>query len=451
MAVTSLLSGPVEGGTGATVVAEVGPGVPCRLLCSESADYSAPVYSNPVVSDADGYAKLAITGLSPRRRYHFKVERAGAPDPMAGMFQTLPVVGQPASFMIAHSSCVGQIGGVATPSNHRVFDAIRARDPLLFILHGDFGYNIPSGATAAHYRQNLREQITQSRQAALFANVPLLPMWDDHDFYTDNSDGTNPSKAIAAACFRQMYPHPPLAALDSVNYSVTIGRFKFIVTDNRYHRTPNSATDDASKTVLGAVQKEWFKEELYASRNDPHQFWVDSNVWPVEAPFFGTDTDKDHWGAFATERAEIDNFRSAEGIRNVSKLSGDMHALGIRLAADYSDAQDVPMNVYQASALDATPLGRGLNWDQRALGRGQYATLRLHDDGDNSSMLWEGWRTNPTTGVDERVMRDQRRFTGTGAMAGQAVPVRVWNGTEWVNRSTSVWNGADYDKFAALI
>src|SRR5206468_13122854 len=55
---------------------------------------------------------------------------------------------------------------------------------------------------------------------------------------------------------------------------------KFILTDLRSERDPAEQKDDAIKSMMGARQKEWFKQQLLeANGKYPLIFWVSSVPW----------------------------------------------------------------------------------------------------------------------------------------------------------------------------
>jgi phosphodiesterase/alkaline phosphatase D-like protein len=441
VSVTSLLCGAATNNS-ATVVAEVGAGVSCRLAVSTASDLSSPAYTSAVAADSNGYARLPVTGLATSTQYYYGVETAGVLDPARGQFRTHPTPGQPASFTIAHASCMQGPGG-GVPSDHRVFDSIRARDPLMFMHLGDLHYDNINSASVSAYQAGIRDAITAPRPAAMFASMAMSYVWDDHDFGPDNSDKNAPGRTQAAQVYRQAIPYYPLNDSGGIWQAWTIGRVRFIQTDLRYYRSPDTDTDNDSKTMLGDLQKAWFKAELLAAKDGPLTCWLNSQVWQVDT-FAGIDSDGDHWGAFSTERAEIDQFRADNGITNVIDLTGDMHALGIGLA-DFSTPPRAPKRIYAGSSLDSIPVLRGGSgaWLTSATGRGQYGTLTVADDGVDFGYTWQGWRTDPETGAETLVMSD----TVSGSDADPTLSnraVKVWNGTRWVarpvcTRSAGAW------------
>src|SRR5690606_41191602 len=73
---------------------------------------SDPAYSASVAVDADGAAKVVVSGLAERTRYWWRVEDDGVEDTTrTGTFLTPPPAGTPASFVFAASGDAG-LGGV---------------------------------------------------------------------------------------------------------------------------------------------------------------------------------------------------------------------------------------------------------------------------------------------------------------------------------------------------
>jgi phosphodiesterase/alkaline phosphatase D-like protein len=388
----------------ATVVARTTPGAAVRLARSASPSLAAPTWVGPVTADGDGYARFTLTGLAADTTYHLGVEVAGTLDPFRGRTRSLPAAGV-ASFEIAHATCTSYY--TDNPSNHRVYDSIRNRSPLFLWMGGDEGYPDIATADSAAMRASLALSLSAPRAAAMHAVVPHVYCWDDHDFGADNSDGTFVGKTQRAAVYRQIFPAHTLPDAGAVYQAWTVGRVRFVQTDNRFYRTPGTAPDTAAKTMLGAAQKAWLKSELLAAKDRPLTVWLNSQVWGVPASgWTGIDTDADHWGAYAVERAEISDYLAANAITNVVQLTGDQHALAIRRAVDYSTAKTAPMRVYSAAALDALPITRNGGWDQVQAGKGQYGTLKFTDYGTWAAVLWRGWQTDPATGADNLVMSD---------------------------------------------
>lgn len=389
----------------ATVVAKFGAGLTsCRLKVSTASDLStSPVFSSAAADDANGYAKMTATGLTADRHYYYGIEIDGVVDSLRGRFRTLPAVGTPSSFRVAFGSCSND------SSNHRVFDAIRQADPLLLAHLGDFHYANIATNDEALYRTAIEGQFAQARRAEMHRSIGNVYIWDDHDFGADDSDGTSVSRAAASAVYRQTVPHHTLPAGSGDNpiyQSFRVGRVRFIATDLRHQRSPNSATDDASKTMLGATQKAWFKAQLDAARVDGDVLivWLNSQVWKVDPPFTGIDTPNgDHWGSFATERAELANYIADNNIPQVMILGGDAHfvAFDDGRHTDYSDSGGAPIPECHASAFDGGGNSRGTNWmSGTSEGGGRYGLVNFTDDGTSVAVMFRAIEVNATTGAE---------------------------------------------------
>ena len=53
---------------------------------------------------------------------------------------------------------------------------------------GDFHYADVNSTEVSDYRRNYDSVLTQPNQAALYRNVPVAYVWDDHDYCGNDSD-----------------------------------------------------------------------------------------------------------------------------------------------------------------------------------------------------------------------------------------------------------------------
>src|SRR5690606_32096446 len=140
-----------------------------------------------------------------------------------------------------------------------------------YFLHtGDMQYKNIDENDRDLFRAAFDEVLASSTQGALYSQVPIAYMWDDHDYGPGNSDGTSPSKEAARLTYQEYVPHYPLAAGSGnvpVYQAFTIGRVPLIVCDVRSEKTPRSALDDPAKTRMGSAQKAWSTSQLLAARD----------------------------------------------------------------------------------------------------------------------------------------------------------------------------------------
>lgn len=389
---------------GATFVATVDTG-PVRVAVATDEAVSSPVFTTSQAVDAQGVAKVSITGLSPSTRYWWQVEDNSALDAsVTGQFVTLPPAGSQASFTVGLASCAGaspdfpgDAGGelaASRLSNSPIFDTIRTRalaeNWLQFVHMGDLHYyDLENGgspdSTVANYRTAYDDVLSQTNQAGLYRDVAWGYVWDDHDFGPDNSDGTHPDKANAAQVYRERVPHHPLDDLDGIWQSWQIGRVLFVASDVRFYRSPNSDPDGPAKTMLGADQKTWL-DGLLGSTPAEVLVWVMPSQWLGE----GADT----WESFSTERDElVDLLDGHDWLRRTVMVYGDRHATGITSGATNTWGG---FPVLLAASLDSTPTPDPdpdrFDVLAESPGREQYGTVSVTDVGTAITVRLAAWR-----------------------------------------------------------
>jgi phosphodiesterase/alkaline phosphatase D-like protein len=370
--------------TSATVVARfTASGQRVRLRVSEGEALTTPVYSSFVTTQAGNgnTTRLTVQGLKPDTDHFYGFEVAGVlrTDLVSrGRFRTFPL-GR-ASFRIAFGSC----GDFRAP-DQSAYSAIMQEKPLLFINMGDLHYSDTNSTVADDYRYNYDSVLGHPVQGALYRNVPVAYIWDDHDYCGNNADATAVGRDTARQVFRERVPHYPLgAAGGTVAQAFTIGRVRFIMTDLRSAAVSPSLKEGPSKTKLGTAQKAWFKQELINARDGgfPLIVWVCPDPWIAKAQL-GDDT----WGGHTTERTEIANFLRDNRISNLVLLSGDMHGLAYDdgTNSDYATGGGAPLAVLHAAALTSEGSSKGGPYSAGPLpGSQQYGILEVYDHGGPS-------------------------------------------------------------------
>jgi phosphodiesterase/alkaline phosphatase D-like protein len=354
-----------------------------RLQVSKAEDLSAPMFSAALNTSANtgNTAKLAIQGLQPDTDYYYGIEVAGVlrtDVESRGRFRTFPQ-GR-ASFRIAFASC-----GDFRAADQRAYEEIRRERPLLFINLGDLHYSDINSTVADSYRSAYDEVLKHPVQGALYRNVPVAYMWDDHDYCGDNTDTTAVGRDTARATYKERVPHYGIGPTGgTIGQAFTVGRVRFIMTDLRSASVSADQRESATKTRMGTVQKAWFKQELINARDNgfPLIVWVCPDPWIGPAKL-GEDT----WGGHATERTEIANFIRDNRISNLALLSGDMHGLAFDDGAhsDYATGGGAPVTVLHGAALTSQGSVKGGPYSGGAIpGSQQYGILEIYDLGGPS-------------------------------------------------------------------
>lgn len=392
-----IIFGPWVGGvtsTTASIKAGVANGVAAQLVVSQNSDLSSASPLSPTKISASGemiVVAFALTGLQPDQQFHYALRINGSiATGRQGRFRTFPIEGNQASFTFA---CAGDAKGgdlfFSGFSNHRVFDLIRAEDPLFFIHLGDLHYdNIDSTKIAAHV-SGYRGVLNEERQARLYRNVPLAYTWDDHDFCGDASDGKSKGRKAARLAYQRAVPHYPLVEGEgdvAIYQAFTVGRVRFLLTDTRSGRTPRKDPDSPAKSILGARQKQWLKDRLLEGRDQFRlQVWVNSVPWIGDPQV--EDNDTDAWFSYPTERTEMGSFIEDNGINNVLMLSADAHMIALDDGSNNRGTTGKGgFPIFHAAPLDRAnskkgkPFSHGIFDDHK----GQYGLITINDSGEET-------------------------------------------------------------------
>jgi alkaline phosphatase D len=371
---------------GAVVKARVARGgMPVRLLLAR-ADAAGATRERPFesVSDPNGIAAFDLTGLEPVTAYEYRVEPQGGA-PMRGRFRTFG--DGPWNFRVAFSACAD------SGSASSVFDAIRDAKPDLFIHMGDLHYEDIGRNDAERFRRAFDTVMASLTQGRLYRSVPIAYVWDDHDFGPNGSDASSASRPAALAVYREFVPHYPLRDDEGsgIHQAFTMGRVRVIMTDQRSQRTSSWRLPD-DRTMLGAAQLQWLKDELTAAASAPLVIWVNTVPW-IASQGPGSD----NWGSYAHEREAIANHIQRLGLaRRLVMLSGDAHMVAIDDGTHSNYATDASPGAHAFVVMHAAPLDRrtsekgGPYSHGVSRQRGQFGLLDVQDDGQHLTVALSG-------------------------------------------------------------
>ncbi|MES2384544.1 MAG: alkaline phosphatase D family protein [Pseudomonadota bacterium] len=361
--------------TSATVVARMsGPVTDLRLAVSAGED---TWLTDPIATDADNVARFDMTDLAPGTPHTFAL-----PCGVAGSFRTLPAAaGDPADFTVAFA------GDAVLGSTHPVFQAILDTDPDMFIHLGDLHYADIATNSQTLFHAALDSVFASPTQHRLYRSVATAYVWDDHCYGSGNGDGTSVTKPAVASVYRSRAPHYPLAHATAIYQTWDIGRVRFVMTDQRSEATPDSATDNSSKSMLGATQKAWFKD-IVANSPDMLIVWICPR-------WFARANHTDSWNNFSTERRELVDHIKANAHGRVVVLEADQHTLAIDDGShvDHATGGGEPLACFRAAPLDrfvSTPAGVYSHGE--FANNGQFGTMAVVDTGGSAiAVTWTGY------------------------------------------------------------
>ncbi|HMC28976.1 MAG TPA: prolyl oligopeptidase family serine peptidase [Verrucomicrobiae bacterium] len=397
-------------------------GLQARLLLSTDAAFQSPIYTSPVRTETNhnNVVQFSLTALKLNTQYHYALEINGRVDKhKQGEFRTFPEA--PASFSFAYASCA------KTASTSDVFDTIRENHPLFFMNIGDFHYLNITSNSPGKFRAAYDLVLSSPQQAELYRHIPFVYIWDDHDFGGNNSNRKASSHEAARLTYEEYVPHYPLASGDGdvpIYQTFTLGRAKFILTDLRSERDEAKKKDSPQKTMMGAKQKAWFKQELLSAKDHyPLIFWVSSVPWlgqphtnyyrGIGTNQFGffhhtnltytptrrrqrTPTDEDHWSVYSYERTEIADFIKSNHITGLAILHGDSHMLAADDGShsDFATGGGAPIPVMCAAPLDQEPSIKGGPYSQGIYkvrkGEGCFGLVTVTDEGNEITVSYSG-------------------------------------------------------------
>jgi alkaline phosphatase D len=287
-----------------------------QWVLSTNMNLSNPQKSKVILLEASHQFShiFKVDGLMPETEYFYNVLINGKPvlEKPLPSFTTVPE--DENHIRIAVTSCLGH-----QPSDSEGgWEDLASRHFDLLILLGDQHYADTTDPKILR-KQYLKYRLNPYLQWMMMRK-PVYAIWDDHDYGGDNSDGTLAGKKKSLAVFKAYWPNPSYGEEDNpgVYFSFARGTIEFFMLDGRYHRSPNTQTNDRSKTLLGLSQLEWLKRHLKDSK-------AKIKVIASSVEFNAGSYKQDNWSSFSHERAEILKFIADNKIQGVVFISGDSH------------------------------------------------------------------------------------------------------------------------------
>lgn len=375
----------VPTGTEARVATRTTSATSVRLQVSTSATFASGIVSGAAVTpNAQGDSQLTVGGLTAGTAYYYRVGMTVSGTETfsaisANTFKTAPT-GQ-ASFAFCFASCAD--------GDSAAMSAIAARGDDFFLHLGDAYYADASGTGVANFRTKMVTALQATNHQSVYKRIPSARTPSDHDGMNNGSNAGTDATAWTNwnSVTRELFPLTAGAPATTGVYDTFVwGRVRFIVLDRRSFATIPSATDDATKTSLGATQKQWLKDTITNIAEK-------AIVIVQDAPWIGSAAaGDDGWFGYTTERTELANFFSASG-KAVHMLAGDMHAV----AAD--DGTNAPggIAVFHGAPLNKSASQKGGPYTvgpSPASGTAvvqQYGRIVVTDSGSSISLAFTGY------------------------------------------------------------
>ena len=214
-------------------------------------------------------------------------------------------------------------------------------------VYGDFFEKNANKLKEAYNKLNLNKHFQIIKK-----NIPIIPIWDDHDYGLNDGGKNWIYKEKAKEVFLNFFNIAPddfrrkrKGIYNSWNLFIKKKKIKLIALDTRYFkdnfkRNYNKeinkkylADNGADKTILGLNQWNWLKSQL----EDDYDFLILLSSFQVLSKSHGWEK----WNNFPLEREKLINLLAKFKVPKLI-LSGDRHSGGI-----YKHKK---LNIYEATA-----------------------------------------------------------------------------------------------------
>lgn len=304
-------------------------------------------------STKDFTVKIDVLGLQPNTFYYYEFETAGAYSHV-GRTKTFPL-GAVDNMRLAVVSCADLENGY-----FNAYEAIANRNDVDAVLMlGDYIYEYATGGfdpngvdriwepaqeiTALNdYRLRYNSYRMDYALRKLHQNFPWICIWDDHE--TANNSYMNGAENHQAnegnwntrmdngkrAYFEWIPIRPKAPGNTEIFRTFELGDLaKIIMLDTRLEGREvqlgnnDPGFNDTTRTILGAQQFNWFKNELVNTTQPWKIIGNQVMIGPIE--IFGNPINTDGWDGYPAERQKLYDFITAQNIDNTVVLTGDIH------------------------------------------------------------------------------------------------------------------------------
>lgn len=205
------------------------------------------------------------------------------------------------------------------PQTH--WKTIAADQPKLWVWNGDIIY--ADGSTMETRRKEYEHLKNNKFYAAFRTAIPVVGVWDDHDFNSNNSSGNFKDKKESQRAVLDFLDEPSGSdrrrqegIYTSYRIAEREGKVRLVLLDERYFRDDPGPEAD----VLGEGQWAWLETELGKAKDagDDAIFIVSSSQVLAE------DTGADRWAEYPKAKKRLFDLLAPVDVPVVF-LSGDRH------------------------------------------------------------------------------------------------------------------------------
>lgn len=273
----------------------------------------------------DNTAKVTLSGLESGTAYVYRIKPLDASYNFKTQARWLKHE-RPPDINIVAGSCArigkkthNELGDLR--GKYEIFNQMAAEQPEMVLWLGDNLYfrrresSSPVGM-ARRYRHNRQLPFLQK----LLQTGSHYAVWDDHDYGSDDADGSFEFKDSSLDLFKRYWANPSFGLPETPGIFTQLSFYDvdFFLLDDRYYRDADRQVNGSEKSYFGATQIDWLKTALLASE-------ANFKIIIAGGQFLNDYNEYEGWNNFPHERKAFLDWLSGAKIEGVVFLSGDRH------------------------------------------------------------------------------------------------------------------------------
>ena len=201
---------------------------------------------------------LKLENLKPQKIYQLIVKDSRLKTVSEKTFQTLNLNQKKFTFAVA--SCMDDKW-----KNQHIWEELFSFDPDMIFLIGDVVYadKYISEISFENLSSRYLETVKTLPLYKTSKLIPILAIWDDHDYGMNNGHGNFKYKKKMTRLFRDFFPlpekHPYLSKGPGISFALKTKQQNFIFTDSRSFQSPPSSKNPS---FWGKKQEDWVLKNL---------------------------------------------------------------------------------------------------------------------------------------------------------------------------------------------
>lgn len=283
-------------------------------------------------------------------------------------------------YTIATGSC----NDTKRDQDDKPWESAASFNPDLWIWLGDNIYADTNDSK--ELAQAYQKQLENPAYRKFRKNVPIIGIWDDHDYADNNSGADAPNKINSQRLFLDFIGEKENSVRrqqEGIYTSYLLGekdkQVKIILLDTRYHLK----VDDPNTDILGETQWHWLSEQLKKSKARFHIIASGIQVIPTDHKF-------EKWSNYPKARKRLFDLIKRFKPQGMMILSGDRHI------AEFSRIPGKELGLTQEYIVEMTTSGLTHSYDDFKGEKNRYRYQSVYFK-RNLGLIQFDWNEEPAT------------------------------------------------------